>query len=226
MNKTINQLQYEAKEFLSRKKLVLNGVTILPKEIEVYYYNEKEGFTDESVHKNELQQKNKNHFYVHRWGLKRTDPYKGGNRPGLDFVLSDEANIYYSYLIRSAVINGEKPIIGPNKVLKKIEEISGLKLEELEKVQVDIISDDKHDNVLFSERINLGENSKDYCSLKLRAVLCDEYYRESKYPAKEKMIVNFLSEKISLGELSKEEAIVYTKEKLGYTPKEIKEKYK
>ena len=224
--KIVDRLQNEAKEFLTGRKLVLKGVTILPKEIEVYYYNEKEGFTDKSVHGNELQQKNKNHFYVHRWGLKQTDPYKGGNRPGLDFVLSDEENIFYSYLIRSAVINGGELVIGPNKVLKKIIEISGLEPADIEKAKVDLISDNKLDNVLFSERINLGENAKDYISYKLRAVLCDEYYKGSKYPAKERMIVDFLLEKIKSGNVSKEEAKVYAKEKLGYIPTVIKEKCK
>lgn len=55
----IKKLQNEAYQFL-KKKLVLNGIAILPKEIEVYYYKEGE-FEDKSVHQNELQT-NKNKY--------------------------------------------------------------------------------------------------------------------------------------------------------------------
>ena len=72
----IKTLQTNAKKFITENKLDLNGLIIEPKEIEVYYY--KEGvFEDNSVHRNELQAANSNHFYIHRMGIKRTDTYKG-----------------------------------------------------------------------------------------------------------------------------------------------------
>ena len=130
---TIERLQNEAKHFLTETKLILNGVSILPKEIEVYYYKEGE-FEDPTVHRNKLQQNNKNHFYVHRWGKTKNDKYKSGNRAGMDFVVSDDENTYHSYLIRSAVING-KLVIGPNKVLKRMLEANpNLSYEELESI--------------------------------------------------------------------------------------------
>ena len=51
MEKLIERLQNEAKQFLTKSTLVLNNVIISPKEIEVYYYK-KGVFEDESVHKN------------------------------------------------------------------------------------------------------------------------------------------------------------------------------
>jgi len=139
----------------------------------------------------------------------------------VDFVVSDDENTYCSYLIRSAVINDEL-IEGPNKVYNKILEESKLSFEELENVQVKIVADNSSDIVLFSERINLGKNAGEYQSYKLRAVLCDKFYRGSKYPAKEKMIVDFLCEKVGMKKMGKKEAMDFAKEKLGYIPSAIK----
>ena len=88
-----------------------------------------------------------------------------------------------------------------------------------------MISNDISCDVLFSSRIGLGKNVKEeYKSCELRAVLCDDcWFRITKYPAKETMIVTFLSKKILLQEITKEEALKYAKEKLGYVPKKIKE---
>lgn len=55
---------------------MLKGVSVLPKEIEVYYYKNGQ-FEDTSVHRNDLQKNNKNHFYVHRRGTTQSDKYKG-----------------------------------------------------------------------------------------------------------------------------------------------------
>ena len=65
----LQKLQTEARLFLTESVLVLKGLFIRPKEIEVYYY-EKGIFEDNSVHRNDLQKNNKNHFYVHRCGTK------------------------------------------------------------------------------------------------------------------------------------------------------------
>ncbi len=215
VQKTITRLQNEAKQFLT-KKLVINGLNIYPKEIEMYYFKEGE-FEDSSVHRNELQKNNKNHFYVHRYGLTKSDKYKGGNRAGLDFVVSDETNTYYSYLIRSAVII-DKQIIGPNNVLKNILEVSKLSCEKLENVNVELMSNSISNIILFSERINLGENAGDFRDFELRAVVCDDLFRDSKYPAKEKMVINFLLNKDNA------QAEIFAKEKLGYIPSKIRNK--
>lgn len=215
---TIKKLQNDAVQFLTKSKLVVNGVVISPKEIEAYYYEVNGSFKDGSVHRNELQKNNKNHFYVHRWGLTKNDKYKGVNRAGLDFVISDNENVYYSYLIRGAVIDN-KLVIGPNKVLNAIKDICKfLDYKELENAFVKLEPIEVSDAVLFSNRINLGENAGKYSDYKLRAVLCDDLYRGSKYPAKEKMITDFLLSQ----KMAKEDKQKYAKEKLGYVPFAIK----
>lgn len=225
MNNKNNQevlikLQNDVQKFLTERKLVFGNTIIHPKEIEVYYW-EKEVFEDGSVHRNALQQNNRNHFYIHRCGNKKEDAYKGGNYPGLDFVVSGEEGVYYTYLIRSAVINGNL-IVGPHKVLTAVLESSGLTKEQLEDVIVELHDEKSPCDVLFSERINLGKNAKGYAGEILRGVLCDEYFREAKYPLKEKMIVD----QIKKSKMSKDEAVYYAKAKLGYVPSSIKMNYK
>lgn len=217
----IEKLQNEAKQFLTETKLMLNGVSIMPKEIEVYYYK-KGGFEDTSVHRNELQQKNKNHFYVHRRGTKQSDKYIGGNRGGLDFVVSDDKNTFYSYLIRSAVI-GKDMVIGPHKVLERILKHCNLKEEAVESELVELIPNSVSDDVLFSKRINLGKKAGQFIDCELRAILCDESYVQNKFPAKEKPVVDFLMDKIRTQNMSKERAVDYAKQKLGYVPSAIKQ---
>jgi len=213
----IKSLQIEAAQFLMKTKMTMNGLAIFPKEIEVYYYKEGE-FEDPTVHRNELQKNNKYHFYVHRWGKTRNDKYKGGNRAGLDFVISDNENTYYSYLIRSAVINGNLKV-GPNKVLKTIEECTILSHKELESNTIELEIVDSSYDVLFSERINLNQECES-SHYELRAVLCDNLYREkeSKYRYKEKMITRFIKER----KMSSQQALKYAQEKLGYIPSEIR----
>jgi len=65
-NSLINQivivrLRNEAMQLLQKSKMVFRGIEIFPKEIEIYYYKEGE-FMDNSVHRNELQRNNCNHF--------------------------------------------------------------------------------------------------------------------------------------------------------------------
>ena len=213
----IKSLQIEAAQFLTKTKMTMNGLAIFPKEIEVYYSKEGE-FEDPTVHKNELQKNNKNHFYVHRWGKTKNDKYKGGNRAGLDFVVSDDENTYYSYLIRSALINGNL-IIGPNKVLKTIEGLTNLSYKELERSTIALDAVDSSYDVLYSERINLNQKCE-FSHYELRAVLCDNLYmeKESKYRYKEKMITRFIKER----KMSSQQALKYAQEKLGYIPSEIR----
>lgn len=217
----IKILQTNAKKFITENILDLNGLIIEPKEIEVYYY--KEGvFEDNSVHRNELQSANSNHFYIHRKGIKRTDTYKGGNYPGIDYVVSDETDIYYSYLIRSAVVNGNL-VIGPNKVLKTILHQSNMPEAQLEATYIKTIKCDKICDVMYSSRINLGKTvTEEFVGYKLRLVLCDELFLQSKYPKKENMLVEYLYDKVQNHMISKDDALRFAKEKLGYIPSIIK----
>lgn len=220
---TIKKLQKEAEYFLKHAKLIVNGIEILPKEIEVYYFKEGE-FEDKSVHRNELQKNNKNHFYVHRWGLSKNDKYKGGNYPGVDLVISDNDNEYYSYLIRSAVINNSKhPIIGPNKVLKEI--IECCKFSDYKDLEdnssIDLVSNNITSEVLFSSRINISEYAEEFRCIKLRAVLCDDSFYDSKYPAKEYLIKFFLSEKKKQENMTKDQMLKYAENVFGYKPHKI-----
>ena len=50
----VYRLQHDAAIMLKENTLFLNGITIIPKEIEIYYY-ENGVFEDGSVHQNELQ---------------------------------------------------------------------------------------------------------------------------------------------------------------------------
>ena len=223
-NYLINQnvvlrLQNEAKQLLQKSKLVFWGVVIILKEIESYYFEDGE-FMDNSVHRNELQKNNSNHFYIHRKGKKRIDSYKGGKYPGIDFVVSNDDNIYYSYLIRSAVING-KLVVGPHKVLEEIQNVTKLSYNDIEKETIILEPNIIAKDVFFSERINLGKTVlKEYKECKLRAVICDDLFREkgTKYPKKEELIINFLSN----ANMTKEEAMCYAKINLGYIPSSIK----
>lgn len=221
MEHIVKKLQNDVAGFLTSTSLRMNGITIIPKEVEVYYY--KEGvFADNSVHRNELQRNNPNHFYIHRWGHSRLDSYKGGNYPGIDFVLSDNAEEYYSYLIRSAVINNET-IVGPHKVLEAIESMSNLKKEEIEQSSVEMLSHESDKVFFFSKRINLGkEVLKEYRDCELRAVVCDDYFHSCKYPAKEMMVVEFVKRNVEHREMTNKQASVFAKEILGYVPSEIR----
>lgn len=208
------KLQNEAICFIKQTKLILNGIIIIPKEIEVYYY--REGiFSDQSVHQNELQQNNKNHFYVHRIGKTKNDRYKGGNRAGVDFVISDEKGVYYSYLIRSAVING-KTIYGPHNVLENIKKECNLEYNDIESIPVKVETFGSSNDVILSKRINLGRG---FVNSKLRAVIFDNDFKSSKYKNKEILI----REKIKNGNMPKEEAIDLVKKNMGYVPSSIKE---
>jgi hypothetical protein len=221
-NSLINQivivrLQNEAMQLLQKSKLVFGEIEIFPKEIEVYYYKEGE-FMDNSVHRNELQKNNSNHFYIHRKGKSKYDAYKGGNYPGIDFVVSDDDNMYYSYLIRSAVVNG-KLVVGPHKVLLAIKAACNFSFEEIESKMVEQVPIDNPNVALFSRRVNLGKRVfEDYKNCSLRAVLCDDCFKGSKYPYKEEMIRNYISKE----KMPQEHALNFAKDFLGYIPSFVK----
>lgn len=207
------KLQNEATRFIAQTRLILKDVVIIPKEIEVYYYKEGE-FSDESVHRNELQQNNMNHFYVHRTGKSKTDRYKGGNRAGIDFVVSGENGVYYSYLIRSAFVK-EKLYYGPHRVLEAIKYFSKLDYKGMEDTSVVVEESGTPKDVILSRRINLG---KGFVDSKLRAVVFDNEFKDGKYRNKEILVV----EKVRKEEMSKDEALDFAKKYLGYIPTVIR----
>ncbi len=217
---TINLLQKQAAEFLQNYYMQVNNVDVYPKVIEVYYFAEGQ-FEDNSVHKNELQKNNRCHFYVHRNGIKKTDSYKAGMRGGLDFVISDNDN-YYAYLIRSAVIDN-KPIFGPHNVMKEICNACKLTKNALEDVKVKLVPQKCRYDIFFSSRINLGKNVDEvYFNSELRAVICDEWYIKGKYKYKEKMLQDFVFDKVNKNLMTKKQALDYSKDHLGYIPSILK----
>ncbi|MBP5503727.1 MAG: hypothetical protein J6Y24_13170 [Bacteroidales bacterium] len=220
--KKVKGLQNEAKKFLTEKIIVLKGVTIIPKEIEVYYYKEGE-FEDKSVHRNELQKNNKNHFYVHRWGTNKGDKYKGSYYPGVDFVVSDDDATYYSYLIRSAVINGT-PIYGPNNVLNEIKRVCCLEDNaELEKQYIENKSCNiECKSIIYTQRYGLGNNVDDcFRKYKLRFVVLDKDFKNARYQAKEQIVLDYLEQSKS----TKVQAETFCKDYMTYLPSKVKEYY-
>ena len=223
------QLQEQASEFLGCKCLIVNGVTIHPKEIEVYYF-EKGLFEDYTVHRNELQENHPNKFYVHRRGRDVNSSIIESNRGGCDFVISDKDGVYHSYLIRSIVIDGEL-IVGPSKSLKAIIQKTGLSYHELEQTEVNVIASKSTNDVFMTSRIGLGDSelkdSKLYKESKLRFILCDEFFKQRDkknvgYPKRTEAIDNYLRNKINLGTMTKEQAADYSKQWYGAVSKEFK----
>lgn len=219
----VKQLQDEASNFLMHSHIEVNGLQIFPKEIEVYYYK-KDEFEDKYVHCNELQQNRHNQFYMHRWGKSKDDRLKPGNRASVDFCVSQEKDVYYAYLLRSAVIDGEF-VFGPNKVYSSLVG----KICDIENVICSVVENGDQDevDVLFSERVNLREKPNEtiteavintFRSLELRFVVCDDNFRKAKYRYKERMVENFLT-KNAFAEADK---IVYFRQNLGYVSKNIK----
>jgi hypothetical protein len=222
IHEVVKMLQVGAKKFICENYLELNGLKIEPKEVEVYYY--KDGvFEDNSVHRNELQSANPNKFYIHRKGQKSTDSYKGGHYGGMDFVISDELDVYHTYLIRSAVVEGHL-IVGPNRLMRHIIELTHWDKKEIEDATVDLKQCENTCDVLTSSRINLGKTvGQEYLLSPLRLVLCDDYYLKSTYPMKESMLVDFLLQKYENRELIQEEILAYSKERLGYISSRLKQ---
>ena len=215
MQEKIKELQIKAATFLKSYSLLVNGMNILLKEVEVYYY-EKSVFEDYTVHRNELQANNKFHFYVHRNGKSKDYKPKGGKRGGCDFVLSDKQDVYYTFLIRSIVVDNEL-IVGPNNSLKAILSKTGLTYSELENAKVELVSTPTQYDILTSSRIGLSLPDKEsdviFHSAELRFIVCDEYFKQTDknskcgYKLRTDSIDNFLKRQISAKKMTKEEAI-------------------
>ena len=198
----------------------LNGINVYPKEIEVYAY--KEGlFPDDSVHRNERQQNNKGHFYVHRFSKSKDAPYKG--RAGVDYCFSDVQDLYYTWLIRSAYFEGIGPVYGPCNVRKAILQVFGKDAEQLEKESFEIHSKGNVTTVLFSERINLSERVTDkWRTALLRAVVADDLFKSAKYKQKEALVVNYVDRLIKANLMDRESCIMTGVDILGYRPSALK----
>ncbi len=224
------ELQKQASEFLKCYYLLVNGIVIYPKEIEVYYY-EQGKFEDYTVHRNQLQANNQYKFYVHRYGQEENSSYINNNRGGCDFVVSDNQGIFHSFLLRSIVINDEL-FVGPRKSLNAILDRTGFSYEELENAEVVVKPIESTYDVLTTPRIGLGEPNNPeghyYKDAKLRFLLCDEYFKKVDknkvgYRNRTEAMDNFLKEKIELGEMSKEEAANFSRHWLGYVSKWLKD---
>lgn len=226
-------LQKEASVFLRGYYLLVNNIAIYLKEIEAYYF-EHGRFEDYSVHRNKLQKNNKHKFYIHRYGQDADSSYKSSpknNRGGCDFVMSDSDGVYYSYLIRSIVIN-DVLYVGPRKSLNAIIENTGLSYEELEKANVTIVPFENNHDVLNTSRIGLGNSIEKeaelYKNSELRCILCDKYFvkRDNKnvgYARRTEAIDKFLKRKLENGEMTKEEAIKYSNDWYGAVSKWLKD---
>ena len=215
-NEIIYELKSQAIQFLKNYHLEIKGVAIYPKEIEVYFY-QSGVFEDDTVHCNELQKDNANHLYVHRTGLKKTSSYKGGNRVCADFVVSNDKSKYYSYLLRSVVIDN-KLTVGPNKTLCALKNALGIESNEiLEKQVVKVVkhTPSKDDIILTSERINLGRNGS-YTDAPLRFVVCDDFFRKATYPLREKLLVSYMIEMLRSAKMEIDDALCFIKYRLGY----------
>ena len=115
----------------------------------------------------------------------------------------------------------DKLVIGPHNVLESILNHCKIEKDALESEIVELVPNDVSCDVLFSKRINLGKNAGQFLECKLRAVLCDDYFKTSKYPAKGIMIVDFLIDKVHSQQMTQEQASMYAKQKIGYIPYEI-----
>ena len=76
----------------------VGDITIEPLWVEAYYYNEKNGFTDDTVHRNEAQYNHFGQLYFHH--------QKGDQRSGVDICLST-GNYCLSFLLKYTLVNGE-----------------------------------------------------------------------------------------------------------------------
>ena len=181
-----------------------NGLRIYPIEVEAYFKDSK--FNDEFVHGNELQRDNYGRFYVHRTGITENSKIKGGTRGGIDVCLSDDVNVYYGILIRSAKFDDGTTKFGPNNVLKFIIEDKNVDYKTLEKefVLKEAAEDcrDREDKsiILHSTRVGLG-------------VLLSSY----PYKEKENVFRNYIVNE----NMSKEEAEKISIDILGYCPKSL-----
>ncbi|MCR5504930.1 MAG: hypothetical protein K6E94_05215, partial [Elusimicrobiaceae bacterium] len=97
--------------FLTKYKLTIDNMEIIPIETEIYYYD-KDNFADEMTHKNKDQKDRFGKLYFHN---------KPGYRAGVDICIS-EGDYFLSILLRSAIIKKKSEsyfVFGPNKLRRQ-----------------------------------------------------------------------------------------------------------
>lgn len=204
----------------------IGNIKINPIEIEVYYFEEGV-LEDDSVHKNELQKNNKNHFYIHRFGKGKNNKYKG--RAGIDFVWSNKDNQYYTWLLRSVTLEkGEEKttVVGPNKTLMAIKEWTNLSNEELESAKLELKYEsaiNENYPIFTSERIGLVNDSAIFKFAPLRFVTAKSDYHQHKFKLMSKMVINFCQKIYNANAVDKAYCLGLCDKYLKYKPKEIKE---
>jgi len=220
-------LQKNATKFLQNYYLMVKDVAIYPKEIEAYYF--KSGiFEDCFVHQNDMQANRYLHFYIHRYGETEESLYIEGTRGGCDLVISNEDYTYYSFLIRSIVID-DKLIVGPRRSLNAILSKTNFTNDSLEQAEVKLMPCEKTSIVLPCKRIGLGDYNNEYKDAELRFILCDDYFKKKDpdsnagYPKRTDAIDNYLKNKLQVGEYSKEQAIKFSKQMYGSVSRWLRE---
>lgn len=103
--------------FLTKYKLKVDDIEIIPLETEIYYHNEQQKniFKDQMIHKNELQKSRFGKLYFHRYQKNGQINHRDG---GVDICLSD-GEYYLSILLRTVIFDKDGIISGPNKIQEK-----------------------------------------------------------------------------------------------------------
>lgn len=163
-------------------------------------------------------------FYYYKEGVWRDNiTYERGNRKvgdlfyhlsGVDICFDCNKDEYGGILIRSMKKNNndkEEIVNGP--LICLVDMLNSCKNGQMPQLKC---VKQKNFDILFSKRINLGQRATDeYKNRLLRAVLCDDLFKDGKYLHKPQMIADFLSKQV----MTNEQKVVYAKEKLGYAVK-------
>lgn len=211
--------QINAKLLTHYRIKITSGLCIYPLEVEAYYNNGHD-FNDCSCHCHRLQQNRFGKLYFHRLGQTGT---LNKTRGGVDICLSDQENIYFSLLIRSARI-GKESITGPHKVAEKIIQEARQSYDKLEQYEVlePYGSDSIRQETIFQgTRVNLGKNvSPRYREMNLRSLI---QLHAHPFKEKEKILHSHIQNLKRRGAGDPEEQI---KTWLGYKSKTLSEELK
>lgn len=117
----IVKLQTIMSLFIHNYQLEVNNKIIKPIEVEAYYFKSNI-FEDKYMHCDPLQlgiSKDGENRFGHPYFHKMNNALKTGNYKGMDICLSNSTDAFFSLLIRSAEIDGER-IYGPSNCVKEI----------------------------------------------------------------------------------------------------------
>lgn len=218
---TTELLQDICEAFLKHFYLEVSDYAIFPTEVEAYCYCTRN--PDLFVHRNILQKNRFGYLYVHRHPDNPNND-KGKNTPkgraGIDVCLSDNDDMYFGMLIRSALVttnNVTDSADGPfslYKLLKKGHNPDYFK--ELESSPALKAWGNRKGYVFFSPRIGLPDGRDDsYAKKNLRAVIADTLVGRN-YKMKEDLFSGL--------KLSNDEKSLIAKDVLGYLPSYLKGK--